>query len=344
MPAQGGAIGGRPVALAEAIAAAAALLGQAASVLVAGLRTDAAGAVAAVTLARRLDGVLDHADSSAALRDLTVMRQAGWIVATPLLARARADTVLLVGEGHDVAWPGFADRLALDRPPTLAAEAVARRVLRLDGGEVMARLGVLRALVRKRRIAAAPADLVALAEALRGARYGVIVWSAAHLETLAIEMLCGLIDDLNATTRFAGLPLPAAGNAAGVAQALAAETGFPFRTAFRAGTPRHDPWRYDASRMADSGEADAALWLDALGGGPPSWAARLKLVAVAPPGSGFAAAPDVAIAVGRPGVDHAAALFDPASGALLASGPARAGALPNGADVIAGVVAALPPC
>ena len=41
---------------------------------------------------------------------------------------------------------------------------------------------------------------------------------------------------------------------------------------------------------------------------------EVKLIALTSPGTRFAAAPAVAITVGRPGVDHDAVLFDPASG------------------------------
>lgn len=216
------------------------------------------------------------------------------------------------------------------------------------GADLTARLGLLRALV-KGHTRAAPPDLIALAAALRGARYGVAVWSAARLEALGVEMLCGLIDDLNAATRFAGLPLPAGGNAAGVAQALAAATGFPFRIAFRNGVPHHDAWRYDAARLVAGGETDAVLWLDALGGGPPPWPAPsgtvpVKLVALAPAGARFAAAPAVALAVGRPGIDHAAALHDPAAAALCAAVPAAPAAGATAADLLGRITAALPPC
>lgn len=344
MPDQGAAIGGRVVQLEEAVVAAAALLRTATTPVLAGLRTDAAGATAAAMLARRLDAVLDHADSAAALRDLRVMREVGWIVTAPPAARAEADLVLLVGDGHAEAWPDFAARLALHRPPTLDPQQTPRRVERLaPGDDLAARLGALRALVKGRTLAAPP-ELAALAERLHGARYGVAVWSAARLDAVTVEMLCGLIDDLNATTRFAGLPLPAAGNAVGVAHALAAATGFPFRVALHAGMPRHDPWRYDATRMVESGEADAVLWLDAFGLGPPPWQGRVKLVALAPPGVRFAAAPEVAIAVGRPGIDHAAALYDAGAAAVLASLPATPAATPSAADLLGRIAAALPSC
>ncbi|MDA8248963.1 MAG: hypothetical protein M0Z28_07265 [Rhodospirillales bacterium] len=332
------AVGGRPVALPQAVAAAATLLAGAAVPVIAGLRTDAAGAVAAVALARRLGAVLDHADSTAALRDLDAMRSVGWIVATPLLVRAEADLVCIVG---DVAPESIA-MLALDRPPALDAAQRPRRVERLAaGGDLTERLGTVRVLAKGRPIAAPP-DLVALAEALRSARYGVAVWSAMAMPPLAVEMLCGLIDDLNAATRFAGMPLPAPGNAAGVAQALGWETGFPFRVAFRDGIPHHDVHRYDAGRLVEGGEADVVLWLDALDGGPPPWQRRVKLVALAPPGARFPAAPDVAIAVGRPGVDHAAALFHPAAATLLAATPTAPSARPTAADLLGRIAAALP--
>ena len=332
------AIGGKRVTLNEAIDAAAQLLGAAALPVIAGLRTDAAGAVAAAALARRLRGVLDHAESDAALRDFAAMRSAGWITATPMLVRAEADVVLLVGDMQ----AGIGAMLALDRPPRLDEAQRPRRVLRFAiGADVTERLGCLRACVKQRAFAAPP-ELAALAGDLRAARYGVVVWAAPALPALAVEMLCGLIEDLNANTRFAGMPLPGAGNVAGVAQVLGWETGFPFRVAFRDGVPVHDPWRYEATRLVDNGEADAALWLDALGEGPPPWRRAVKLVALAPPGARFAAAPEVALAVGRPGVDHASALFDAAAATLLASGPATSRGGPPAADLLDRIAAALP--
>lgn len=332
------AIGGKRVTLMEAIGTAAQLLGAASLSVIAGLRTDAAGAVAAAALARRLRGVLDHADSEAALRDFAAMRSAGWITATPMLVRAEADVVLLVGD-----LPAeIAAMLALDRAPPLDAAQRPRRVERLAGGPDLAeRLGCVRALVKRRAIDALP-ELVAIADVLRDARYGVVVWSAATQSTLAVETLCGLIEDLNTKTRFAGLPLPGRGNVAGVAQALGWETGFPFRVAFRDGVPRHDPQRYDATRLVDGGEADAALWLDAFGEGPPPWRRPVKLVALAPSGARFATAPEVVLAVGRPGVDHAAALYHAAAATLLASGPAAARGCPTAADLLGRIMAALP--
>ena len=45
--------------------------------MIAGLGTDVAGARAAIALAERLGGVVDHMHAAAVLRDLAVMREAG---------------------------------------------------------------------------------------------------------------------------------------------------------------------------------------------------------------------------------------------------------------------------
>src|SRR5512132_2910383 len=92
-------IDGRSVPLADATAEAARLLAASRLPVFAGLGTDIAGARAAVALAERLGGAVDHMHADALLRDLAVMREAGAYVTTPNEARLRGDTLLLVGPG-----------------------------------------------------------------------------------------------------------------------------------------------------------------------------------------------------------------------------------------------------
>jgi formylmethanofuran dehydrogenase subunit B len=326
---------GRAAALDDAVREAAALLGASRSAVIAGLGTCAAGAEAAASLAENCGATLDHAHSDALLRDLGAMREYGWIVATPLLARARADTVLLAGAGLD----GF----ALPTAPSLDP-GKARRVLRFAPKELLPQLGILRALAAGRPVASGgdpDSALAQLADALRTARYGVAVWSAGAMDEIEIEALCGLISDLNAKTRWAGLPLPAPGNANGVAQALGWKTGFPVRVSFAHGHAEHDPWRLDAARMVEGGEADAAVWVQAIEPGPPPWKRRVPLVAVTALGAAFAEPPDVSITVGRPGVDHDAVLFSADAGALVAVRAEAPRAVPTVANVLGRIAAAL---
>lgn len=344
-------VAGRPVPLEEALDAASGLLARSRLPVLAGLSTDIAGVQEALRLGRVLGGVVDHMHADAMLRDLGVMRDSGWIVTTPLQARARADLLLLVGPGLGEAWPEITERLLSVAPD--GAES-ARRIIRLCPGrgagevasgaetigtvaELLPRLSALRALVAGRTVQGSAAQLrglAACAEALRAARYGVAVWSAAHLDPLAIAMLCGLIEDLNAHTRFAGLPLAPGDNAAGAAQAAGWLTGFPLPVGFGRGVPEHDPWRFSAPRLVESGEADAVLWISACRPEPPPWHG-LPVVALTAPGTRFTAPPEVAITVGRPGIDHDAVMFDPRIGGLAACAAEAPTAAPRVAEVLA---------
>ena len=170
------------------------------------------------------------------------------------------------------------------------------------------------------------------------------IWSAAKLDTLAIEMLCGLIDDLNKKTRFAGLPLLSPNGAEGVVQAATWATGFPVRTGFAGPEPLHDPWRFDARRQIASGEAEAAFWISALSPTPPPWDNAVPTIALVPPDTAFRAPPAVVFEVGCPGRDHDAMLFDPALGGIAFAAAPTPRATPSVAETIAAISAALPPC
>lgn len=335
----GAFIRGRAVPLGDAIVEAARLIAGSRSAVFAGLATDVAGGVAAIKLARQIGGVVDHTHAEAALRDLDVMRRAGWVVTTPAQARARADAVLLAGPGLDEAWPQHRHELQLDHAPSLFPDKT-RHVVRLcpgraaaaggdadtsvltigeDPAELHIALGVLRAVLAGRPVRSDAALLQPLhdcASLLSSAHFGVVVWSAAWLDALSIEMLCGVIDDLNAKTCFAGLPVPPAGNAAGLAQVGGWMTGFPLRLAFAKNDPEHDPWRFDAARMIDSGEADMAVWISAFAPEPPPWRRAVPTVAIVASGTKFRSPPEVEIGIGRPGVDHPSVVFDFALGAL----------------------------
>jgi formylmethanofuran dehydrogenase subunit B len=172
-------------------------------------------------------------------------------------------------------------------------------------------------------------------ETLRNARFGVFVWSASTLDPLAIRC-CGLCDRLNATTRLRASISAAA--ALGVTQTAGWMTGFPPRTGFGRGYPEHDPWRFESSRLVDSGEADAALWISAFDGEKPAWSrADIPLITLAP----AQAAPSrgLFIEVGQPGVTHDAVLMTQETGGMTlrrASAPTDA---PSVAQAIGAIMA-----
>ena len=348
-------IDGAPVSLDAAAAGAALLLARSRQPLIAGLGADIDGARAAIALAGRVGGVIEHRHSAALLRDLDCLRETGIMLTTPGEARVRADVVLLVGDALTEAWPSLTERL-LAPPARPEGVNVKRRIIWLApaigariggfegdieiwgaerGATLAVNLAALRARVKNRRIAnpriarsALPLSVLdSIATTIKAARFGVAIWTAESLGALEIEMLHGLVRDLNDTTRFSTLPLPAPDNGAGVLAACGWTTGFPMRTGFGAGVPIHDPWRFDAERLVGSGETDCVLWISALGAVPPTWQRAVNLIALCERTTQFAEEPNVRITVGRPGVDHDAIMHSSDVGTLVAAtASARSGA------------------
>ncbi|HEY3621213.1 MAG TPA: tungsten formylmethanofuran dehydrogenase [Roseiarcus sp.] len=365
-------IDGAPASLDEAAAAAARLLARSTQPLIAGLGVDIDGARAAIALAERVGGVIEHMHSAALLRDLDCLRETGVMLTTPGEARVRADVVLLVGDGLLQGWPQLIERLL--RPPARPEGAdVKRRIVWLApqaearipgfdgdievvaaglGAMLAANLAALRARVKGRPVAQTKIPLPALDALIgvvKGARFGVAVWTAASLGALEIEMLNGLVRDLNETTRFSTLPLSAPDNGAGVLAACGWTTGFPMRTGFGPGDPIHDPWRFDAERLVASGETDCVLWISAFGAAPPAWRSAVNFIALCERTTQIAEEPSVRIAIGRPGVDHDAVMHSSDVGTLVAATASARSATPSVTQVLERIGAGLgganaPPC
>lgn len=347
-------IRGNAAALEAAVAEAAKLLGASRLPVIAGLGTDVAGTRAAIKLAQRLGGAIDHMHSQALLRDLGVMREAGMMVTTPNEARLRGDLLLLVGPALIEAWPDLPARLLGDGkrriiwlcPGSAAKDMRAHRNILIvgdDPADLPVVLAALRARCAGRPVGDAPLQaqtLDGLAADLAKARFGVAVWSAAEHDVLTIEMLCGLVKNLNEKSRFSGLPLAPADNAAAAQQVSGWMTGFPLPTCFARGYPEHDPWRFDASRLIDGGEADCALWISAARPAPPSWKRDVPLIALAAAPDGLRT--EVAIVVGRPGIDHDAVVHLAATGTLAAVGARNPSRAISVADAVSRIAAALP--
>ena len=339
-------INGKPALLAAAAKRAAEILSAARMPVIAGLGTDVAGARASILLAERLRGAYDHMYSARLFADLDVMRQAGLMFTTPNEARLRADVLLFIGKDLIRVWPAMMERLTLPEIPPFDLAREPRKLLwiapargakadgptieTLDSSNLPATLAALRARAAGRPVSctkSARRKLDEFVEVLKNARFGVAVWGGDSLDSLSIEMLHGLIRDLNKTTRFSGLPLGNDSNAAGVVQTSGWMTGFPVRTSFGRGFPEHDTWRFDATRMIESGEADAALWISAYGVEAPQWKKNIPLVALASAQTAFAQEPQVCIEIGCPGMDHDSAEFSRETASIVsrkASHPSQA--------------------
>ncbi len=331
-------VDGKPASIEEATECAAAILSRARLPVIAGLGTDIAGIRGSIALAERLHGAYDHMHSARIFSDLDVLRQFGLMFTTPNEARLRADVLLCVGPDLTRVWPQLFERLAPGELPVFDLAQQKRKivwiapepglgeiagvpVVPIEAPDLVTTLGGLRARVAERPVAlddAITQKLDAAADILRKARFGVAVWGGAALDKLSVEMLQGLVLDLNKTTRFTGLALGAESNAAGAVQASGWMTGFPMRTSFGRGYPDHDTWRFDATRLVESGEADAALWVSAYEAETPSWTRHVPLVALVPAEAHFAQPPAVRIDIGRPAVDHDGVDYSREAAAIVA--------------------------
>jgi formylmethanofuran dehydrogenase subunit B len=355
-------IAGQPATLDAAIEGAAKLLASSRCSLITGLGTDVAGARAAITLAGRIGAIVDHMHSDAILRDLNVMRSSGMLITTPTEAQVGADTLLLIGPGFGESWrepPG-----QLFAPPQQQANGgpIGRRicclcpargwsiptsaaVVRGKRGEIPPLLAALRARLAGRPIGATHVlsrKLDEVTVALRAARFGVAIWSAAAIDVPAIEMLCGLVNDLNDATRFSGLPLLPVDNAVGVTETCAWMTGLPVRTGFARACPEHDPWLFDGHRLVAEQEADCVLWISAYRAAAPPWRTKSPTIALTAGNASFDNPPHVHIAVGCPGVDHASVEHLTATGTLAPVEAKKASDAIPVAEVITRIIAALP--
>lgn len=327
---------GRDCTRTEAIAAAAGILRAAQLPVFGGLATDIEGLRGALALADRTGGVIDHRGSQALFADLTALRDIGTMSTTLSEVRNRADLLLLVGPDPLPAMPRFLERCFSNQPTLFAETGIQRRLVHLGAipgaaepalppglrytpipctaEDLAPMVGRLRAIVRGHAAAGEDAALTELAGALRAAGYAVVAWMASLLPPdtadLIVLSLVEMVRDLNLAHRAACLPLGGAENLTGANQACLWQSGYPLRTSFGTGAPRHDPFLHSAARLIESGEADALLWISTLGSvvAPPA-RSDLPLILLTPPGEKPSTPPAVFLPVGRPGIDHAGQIF-----------------------------------
>ena len=318
-----------------AIDAAVALLGAARLLVVAGLCAELSAVKAAYGLADAIGASVDPVSGAGLYADLGPLSQSGTLHTTPSEAIGRADAVLVVGNAP---WDRpIVQEIAASAPTRGRAAGSERMLLSLggpgngatrhvaypaDAGGLAVSVGHLRAFVKGHLSGeAAHADL---ARRLAAARYGVVLYDAAELGELGVEMLHGLVRDLNDVTRFFSLSVADPYQGRALTQLAAWTTGQPPRVGFGRHLPEHDPWRFDSARQIRDGEADAALWLASLPAPRPDWLGTLPTIAIVGEGSPEATgeAAEIVIAVGVPGEGVGGALWNDRRAAITYTPPA----------------------
>ena len=337
-------VGGREVSLAEAASAAAAHLKASRAAAFSGLGADVAGLRGLADLAVAFGASLDHSGAEGLFRNLDTLQRVGWVACTLAELRNRCDVLMVVGADPTGVFSRFFER-AVPAPRTDGAgplflpqgrtivflghgpEAATRNLLAgqdvrevpVPDGLLAEALAALGAFVAGRSLAdlggafagALGEALLEVAGLLKAARYGVLTWNAATLQSgeagLVVSRAADIVATLNATTRAAVFPLGGRDNCLGAHQVMLWRFGYPLRTLVGGGEARHAPGLYATAAALD--DADLLLHTGAFRPDPPPAFDRGPVIALAHPETEFAREPEVFIPVGTPGVDHGGQVF-----------------------------------
>jgi formylmethanofuran dehydrogenase subunit B len=342
-------IGSRETLVEHAVAHAAALLGSS-RCPVFSFDTDIHGTRAAIALAEQVGAAYDHVEGAALARETALFTDKGAMTIAPGEARRRADVVVIVGDVPET-YHGFLTDLANSVPDL--SEKNAREFFLIGTGGAMpsflngtkatrlsirkaglaATLAALRAQCAGRKVSTPVSKFDDFATALAGAKFPVFLFSGLASDALALEMLQGLVADLNRKGRASSLHLPASESGWGGVLASTWMTGFAPRTSFGRGFPEFDPWRFDIERMIAEGEADLHLRIAHGKSGPAPKGRGIPLIVLTKTPKPVAGAA-VTIAIGEAGVDHDAVVYSARTGTLHSAVATAPTALPSAAEII----------
>ncbi|MCK5668307.1 MAG: formylmethanofuran dehydrogenase subunit B, partial [Gammaproteobacteria bacterium] len=290
-------------------------------------------------LADNIGATIDHMHSDGAIRNTLVLQDLGWVMTTMSEIKNRADFIIFAGtdasnysrfferviwnknslfsnpEKRKIVYIGDKLKTSAGKSP----EGKLPTVLKCKQEEISEIISVLHAIIADNKIQQAKiaginlTTLQKLAEQMKQARYGVIVWASGELNfphaELTIQSICELVKYLTRTTRFAGFTL-AGGDGVMSANSLSAwQSGFPLRVNFSVGVPKHDVGRNSTKNLLKNKEVDALVWISSFSSNinPPE--AKIPTIVLAIPGTKLNYQPDVFIPVATPGIDHSGQLI-----------------------------------
>jgi len=359
-------VDGNEVDLDAAVAKAAALLKDTKLPVIGGCATDVNGMRGLLALADRCGAVVDNMNFTGARNNFLALQDSGWMNTTLAEVKNRCDLLLVVGTDLEAFAPRFFERY-LWTDAMFLEDSSNRQVIYLGKApsgdastspngskaqvhechleDLPAVIAVLRALVKKQPIRSdavggiAVADLQAIAEQLKAAKYGVVTWAAGALAyrqaELTVQTLSEMIKDINnQNTRCSGLPLAGKEGDQTANQVCGWTTGYPARTRFSRGYPEYDPFLNDSRELLENGEADALLWVQAFNVNAVPPVTDLPTIVIGRSGMTFAKEPDVFIPVGTPGIDHAGHAYRMDNVVAIRLKKLRDSGLPSTADVL----------
>ena len=366
-------VDGKEVSLDVAIAKAAALLKDTNLPVIGGCATDVNGMRGLLALADRCGAVVDNMNFTGARNNFLALQDSGWMNTTLAEVKNRCDLLLVVGTDLEAFAPRFFERYLWNKEAMFLDDTSHREVIYLGkapSGDASTSpsgqkaqvfecatqglpevIAVLRALVKGQPIRAtsvsgiAVADLLAIADKLKAAKYGVVTWAAGALAyaqaELTVQTLSEMIKDLNNATRCSGLPLGGKEGDQTANQVCGWTTGYPARTRFSRGYPEYDPFLNDTNFLLANGEADVLVWVQTFNVNSVPPVTALPTIVVGRSGMTFAKEPDVFIPVGTPGIDHAGHAYRMDNVVAIRLKKLRDSGLPSTAQVLNAIEQAL---
>lgn len=152
-------------------------------------------------------------------------------------------------------------------PPAQAIEGSSVETV-TGQGDLFDTAATLAALVEQRRVSRPAPELAELADALRAARYAVLVWEPAQLPAhgaLIGETLLRLVMSLNRSTRAGMFALGGLDGAQTANAAMTWLSGLPLRSRVGPRGLEHQPLQYATDRLLAGDEVDLLLWVASFG-------------------------------------------------------------------------------
>jgi len=358
-------INGKEVELNEAISHAASLLKNTNYPVIGGCATDVNGMRGLLALADRTGAVVDNMNFNNARKNLLALQDSGWMTTTLAEVKNRCDLLLIVGTDLEGFAPRFFEKylwneamflentsdreiIYLGTKPSgnasTSPNGKTAQVFECENESLPEIVSVLRALVKGQPIHAESvagisiADLTAIADKLKAAKYGVVTWAAGALNyshaELTVQTICEMVKDINQTTRCSGFPLGGKEGDQTANQVCGWTTGYAARVSFAKGYPEYDPFLFETNELLNNGEADALVWVNAFNAqaNPPQ--TNVPTIVVARSGMTFEKEPDVFIPVGTPAIDHAGHAFRLDNVVAIRLKKLRDSGLPSTAEVL----------
>ena len=358
-------VGGAPASLELAVARAAELLREARLPVFSGFGADVNESRAALSLIDRCRGVFDQARAEGGLRNLLVLADSGWMATTLGELKNRVEVLVSFGTDIEANFPRFFERFVwpqdtlfdadvpqrevvfIGRAPTGSAahapDGRPPRVLPCAPEDLPQVAAAMAALAKGAKLQVEPvggialADLQSVVERMTQARYSVVTWAAGQLNfphaELCVQRLCGMVVDLNKSTRAAVLPLGGQDGDRTASQVCAWISGYPTRVSYARGYPEYDPYHNGAARLLADGQADALVWVSSLSVAPPP-ATDVPTVVIGRSGMKFEREPEVFVPVGAPGIDFAGHMYRCDNVVAMPLYQLRESGLPRAAEVL----------